>query len=77
MKENILSFLAEIRPECDFENSMNFIEEGLLDSFDIVSLVTSLDEEFKISIEGTDIIPENFANLDSIERLLLKNGAKR
>ena len=37
-----------------------------LDSFDIVSLVSALDEEFNISIDGTDIIPENFETIDSI-----------
>ena len=66
--------MTEIRPEFDFGASTNFIEEGMLDSFDIVSLVASLDEEFGISIDGTEIIPENFSNVDSIFQLLVKNG---
>lgn len=74
MKKKILDFLTEIRPEFDFEASSNFIEEGMLDSFDIVSLVASLDEEFGISIDGTEILPENFSNVDSIFQLLIKNG---
>ena len=55
MKKKILDLLTEIRPEFDFAKSSNFIEEGMLDSFDIVSLVVSLDEEFGISIDGTEI----------------------
>ena len=74
MKKKILKFLTEIRPEFDFAESSNFIEEGMLDSFDIVSLVASLDEEFGISIDGTEILPENFSNVDSIYQLLIKNG---
>ena len=74
MKKKIIDFLTEIRPEFDFEASSNFIEEGMLDSFDIVSLVVSLDEEFGISIDGTEILPENFTNVDSIFHLLIKNG---
>ncbi|MDE3743523.1 acyl carrier protein [Maribacter polysaccharolyticus] len=74
MKKKILDFLTEIRPEFDFAASSNFIEEGMLDSFDIVSLVASLDEEYGISIDGTEILPENFSNVDSIYQLLIKNG---
>ena len=74
MKKKILGFLTEIRPEFDFAESSNFIEEGMLDSFDIVSLVVSLDEEFGISIDGTEILPENFSNVDSIFQLLIKKG---
>ncbi|RDY57584.1 acyl carrier protein [Flagellimonas nanhaiensis] len=74
MKEKIITFLTEIRPEFDFSESSNFIEEGMLDSFDIVSLVASLDEEFGISIDGTEILPENFSSVDGIIQLLIKNG---
>jgi len=74
LKKKILDFLTEIRPEFDFATSSNFIEEGMLDSFDIVSLVASLDEEYGISIDGTEILPENFSSVDSIFQLLIKNG---
>jgi acyl carrier protein len=42
----------------------------MLDSFDVVSLVTSLDEAFKISIDGVDILPENFSSIEKIEELV-------
>jgi len=76
MKEKIIKILTEIRPEFDFTENENFIKQGLLDSFDIVSLVTTLDEEFGISIDGLDIIPENFSSIESITALLQKNGVK-
>jgi acyl carrier protein len=72
MKKKIIEALGLVRPEFDFTVSDNFIEDGLLDSFDLISLVTCLDKEFAISIEGTDIVPENFMNLTSIEKMLSK-----
>jgi len=74
MKDKIIKILTEIRPEFDFSENVNFIEQGMLDSFDVVSLVTSLDEEFNISIDGVDITPENFATIDNIVELLKKNN---
>ena len=72
MKTKVLAILSEIRSEFDFATSSNFIEDGMLDSFDVVTLVTMLDEEFNISIEGTQVVPENFISVDSICSLLSK-----
>ncbi|AQW94529.1 acyl carrier protein [Elizabethkingia meningoseptica] len=75
MKNQIIEILNGIRPEFDFGTETNFISQGMLDSFDLITLVTELDESFKISIDGTDILPENFETVDAIEALLKKNGA--
>ena len=72
MHNKIYLMLEKIRPEIDFSSTSNFITEGYLDSFDIVTLVSALDEEFNISIDGTDIIPENFETIDSIYLLVTK-----
>lgn len=75
MKEKIIKILTDLRPEFDFtDENLNFIEEGMLDSFDVVSLVDALDAEFNIVIDGVDIVPENFSTLDSIVSLLKKSG---
>ena len=76
MREKIVKILSELRPEFNFEENLNFIEEGMLDSFDVINLVTTLDKEFGISIDGMDVLPENFSSLSSIEALLIKNGVK-
>jgi acyl carrier protein len=70
----IIDILSGIRPESDFHGSRDFLNDGLLDSFDIVMLVSALDKAFGISIEGTEIIPENFRNVASIRALLRKYG---
>ena len=72
----LADILQEIRPECDFSSSTNFIADGLLDSFDVVSLVTELDSAFSISIDGTDILPENFRSVPAIHDLLARHGVK-
>jgi acyl carrier protein len=76
MKKKIIDILKEIRPEFDFSDDVNFVEQGMLDSFDIVSLVVALDNEFRISIDGMDIMPENFSSVDRIAGLLIKKGVK-
>lgn len=72
MKDKIKEVLENIRPEFDFADSENFLEDGLLDSFDLITLVSSLDQTFGISIEGTEMTPENFQNIDTIEKLVQK-----
>ncbi len=77
MKEQIIKILTELRPEFDFtQEGVNFIEEGMLDSFDMVNLVSELDAAYGISIDGVDILPENFSTVDAIVALLVKNGEK-
>ena len=73
MKEKVLEILSNIRPEFDFTEDVNFIEEGMLDSFDIVSLVDALNTEFQIIIDGVDIVPENFSSVDTIIELVNKS----
>jgi acyl carrier protein len=76
MNQEIIKILTDLRPEFDFSQSVDFIEEGMLDSFDVVTLVTTLDETFGISISGVDILPENFSSVEKIVDLLKKNGVQ-
>ena len=71
----IAEILKEIRPEFDFTASQDFISDGMLDSCDMVTVVSSLDKTYIISIPGTEILPENFTNIQTIEALLRKSGA--
>ena len=74
--KSLPEILREIRPEFDFTASSDFIADGMLDSFDMVTLVATLDKTYGISIQGTDIVPENFQNLRTIEALLRQSGAR-
>lgn len=68
--DKILEILSKIRPEFDYRCSSDYIADGLLDSFDIVTLVSDLDATFGICIPGTEITPDNFRNADSIAKLV-------
>ncbi len=72
--KRIRELLQDIRPEYDFTENSNFIDAGMLDSFDVVTLVNELDEMFGISIDGADIIPYYFSSLEKIKDLVQKNG---
>jgi acyl carrier protein len=70
MQDEILSILLETRPESDFGDSVNFVEDGLLDSFDMIVLIVEIEQHFNVVIDGTEVIPENFVSLEAIARLI-------
>ena len=70
MINSLVEILNEIRPENDFVQSQDFINDGLLDSFDVINLVSIIEEKFNINIDGEEIIPENFQNLNTLNILL-------
>lgn len=70
--KDISEILQQIRPEYNFSASSDFITDGMLDSFDVVTLVSELERNFCILIQGTDIVPENFQNILTIHALLQK-----
>ena len=72
MEEEIMEMLTELRPEFDFEDSEDFIEDGLLDSFDIVSLISMIEEKYDITVDGLDVVPENFGSVEAISNLIEK-----
>jgi len=72
--EKIYEFLNELHPEYDFISNEGVIEDGVLDSFDIISLVTMIEEEYDVIFDALDIVPENFNSVESIANVIRKNG---
>lgn len=70
MKDKIIEILKETRPEFEFSESVNFIDAGFLDSFDLITIVADLESTFNIKINGALIVPESFHNIDSILNLV-------
>lgn len=70
----LAELLKGIRPEFDFTADANFIATGMLDSFDMITLVDTLDKTYGISIDGEDIVPDHFGSLTAIATLLGKYG---
>lgn len=64
--------LEGIRDDCDFRNSTNYIEDEFLDSFDIINLIVEIEEKYNITIDGMEVVPENFESCESISKLIKK-----
>lgn len=71
MNGKIIKILKNIKPDIDVTNN-NLIDEEILDSFDIVTIVSAVDEEFDIQITARDIVPENFNSVEAIYNLVKK-----
>ena len=72
MKE-LLEILTDLHPDVDFETCDTLIDDQILDSFDIVTIIAEVNEEFDVVIPAEEIVPENFnsakALFELIERL--------
>lgn len=64
--DRILEILEDIEPGVDYENCTTLIDDGILESFAILSIVSELEDEFDISITPVDIIPENFNSAQAL-----------
>lgn len=64
--DKLLEILEDIEPDVDFRNCSTLIDDGLLESFAILSIVAELEDEFEISITPVDIIPENFNSAEAL-----------
>lgn len=70
MKEKILEILNDINPDVDYETETSLVDDSVLDSFDLVSLVSELNSCFDINITVIDFVPENFNTLSAITALV-------
>ena len=72
--EQLLDILRELHPETDFETEMRLVDGGVLASFDIVMLITRIEEEFDVVIPAKDIVPENFNSAKALFALITRIG---
>lgn len=68
--EELLEILQDIHPDVDFENCETLIDDGILDSFDIVTLVSTIMTEFDVVITAEELLPENFNSAKAIYALI-------
>lgn len=66
----LLDILKELHPDVEFETYDTLIDDGVLDSFDIVSLIAEIDSEFDVTIPAEEIIPENFNSAKALYALI-------
>ena len=65
-----MEILKSLHPEVDFDKEEHLIDDKILNSMDIVRLVTELTDRFDIRIKAKDIIPENFNSVAAISALI-------
>ena len=70
--EKLLAILSDLHPEVDFENNNELIDDGILDSLDIVTIVTEIDAQFDVTIPAEEIIPENFNSAEALMALITR-----
>lgn len=70
--EQLLEILGELHPEVDYETCTTLIEDKILDSFDIVTLIAEINEEFEVRIPASEIVPENFNSAKALWTLIEK-----
>ena len=68
--EELLNILKEAKPDIDFASEKALIDNGLIDSFDVVQLVMQLNEAFDIEIGAEEITPENFNSAESMWNMI-------
>ncbi|MBO5342087.1 MAG: acyl carrier protein [Lachnospiraceae bacterium] len=70
--DRLLEILSDLHPEIDFEECTTLIDDGILDSFDIVSLISEINEEYDVVISAEYIVPENFNSAEALYALIEK-----
>jgi acyl carrier protein len=68
--EELLKILKEIHSDVDYEACTTLIDDGILDSFDIISIITEVSSEFDVQIPANEIVPENFNSAEALWKLI-------
>ena len=72
--EELLNILEELHPDVDFETTEGLIDDQILDSFDIFTLVAEIDANFDVAIPAEELVPENFNSAQAIYALIQRLG---
>lgn len=70
--DDLISILCDLHPEVDFEECDTLIDDKILDSFDIVSIISEIDENLDVAIPAEEIIPENFNSAKALYELVMR-----
>ncbi len=74
--EELIRIMSEIRPDLDFTLEDKLIDDDILDSFDIIAIVSEVNDFFGIELNVNDLLPENFNSAEALYELIsrLKNS---
>ncbi|HHU89705.1 MAG TPA: acyl carrier protein [Clostridiaceae bacterium] len=66
----LLEILEELHPEIDFETHKSLIDDKILDSFDIITIIAEVNDEYDVAIPAHEITPENFNSASALYELI-------
>ena len=72
IKDTVLHILKDLHDDVDFETNESLVDDGVLDSLDIVSLISEIASELDITIPAEEIVPENFNSAEALAQLLTR-----
>ena len=70
--DELLELLKDVRDDVDFENCETLVDDGVLASFDILQIISAINETFDVEIPATSIIPKNFNSAKAMYELIEK-----
>lgn len=70
--EQLLQIMSDVRPDIDFDKETSLIDDDILDSFDIIAIVSEVNVQFNVEINVNDLLPENFNSAAALYELILK-----
>ena len=70
--EELIRILQSIHPDVDYKTNDRLIEDKIIDSFDIITLISEINEEFGVAIPAEEIVPENFNSAEKLYDLILR-----
>ena len=68
--ETLLEILNDIDDTVDWENETALIDDRILDSFGVISLISELEDQFEVEIDASEIVPENFNSADAMWKMI-------
>lgn len=71
MKE-LLDILNKVKPGIDYVNEKHLVSDELIDSLDVMTIVTEICDEFEVEILPTDVVPENFESVEAMWQLIMR-----
>ena len=68
--DRVLEILSEIKEDVDFASCTTLVDDGILDSFDILQIIAALNDEYDISIPASEIMPQNFNSAEALYQMV-------
>lgn len=70
--EELLEILKDLHPDVDFENTDNLVDGKIIDSFDIVTIISEIGDKFDVVVSAEYITPENFNSAKALWAMIQK-----